>query len=220
MRRVVMTPTFAAGLGVVIAAGLASGAAPSVLRYGGPPDDGRPCAVKGCGPAGTGTLASAKPGRRLAGPVHSPAGKAAPDTHAILAAPRSPGDGQDPVVRYQTVRKDGNGGFQGQITLASRSGAGLPRQWRFRFTYPSGQIVSVWASGAVQRSAHAATVTGGQDPEGRSWGQDAQIGFTVYGPPGPPAGCTFAGQPCHYRVSQTGSYSGSTYGSGGYVPQG
>lgn len=207
-----MTPTFAAGLGVVIAIGIASGAAPHVLRYSGPPPDGgEPCAVKGCGVPGKGTLASAKPGRRLAGPVHSPAGRVAPATHAPSAAPHS-GAPAGLVVGYQTVREDENGGFQGEIMLASRSG--LPRHWTFRFTYPSGQIVSVWASGPVQRSTHAATVTGGQYLE-ESWGQYAQIGFTVSGHPGPPAGCTFGGQPCHYQVSQSGSYGGvSSYGGG------
>lgn len=203
-----MTPTFAAGLGVVIAIGMASGAAPSVLRYSGPPPDvGQPCAVKGCGVPGNGKLASARPGQRLAGPVHSPAGQATPATHPPLAAPYSGGL----VVVYQSVSEDGNGGFQGEITLASRNG--LPRHWRFRFTYPSGQIISVWASGSVQWSAHAATVTGGQYPE--EWGQYAQIGFTVSGHPGPPAGCTFGGQPCHYHVSQTGSHGGADSYSGG-----
>src|SRR5499426_4810998 len=49
VRRVVVTPTFAAGLGVVIAAVLAYPMTKTVISYGGaPPAGGQPCQVKGC----------------------------------------------------------------------------------------------------------------------------------------------------------------------------
>src|SRR5436189_3124642 len=65
VRRVVVTPTFAAGLGVVIAAGLAYPTTKTVISYGGtPPAGGEPCLVEGCAsPGGSGDLATARPGQ-------------------------------------------------------------------------------------------------------------------------------------------------------------
>src|SRR5215472_10252742 len=60
VRRVVVTPTFAAGLGVVIAAAMSYPMTRTVISYGGtPPVGGSPCQVADCGtgmPDGSGAL--------------------------------------------------------------------------------------------------------------------------------------------------------------------
>src|SRR5215475_15184098 len=68
VRRVVVTPTFAAGLGVVIAAGMAYPMTKTVISYGGaPPAGGEPCVTAGC-VGDSGELATASPGLRLETP--------------------------------------------------------------------------------------------------------------------------------------------------------
>src|SRR2546421_8912641 len=62
VRRVVVTPTFAAGLGVVIAAGMAYPMTKTVISYGGaPPAGGGARLTAGCGGDGSGGLAAAPP---------------------------------------------------------------------------------------------------------------------------------------------------------------
>src|SRR6516162_897424 len=82
VRRVVVTPTFAAGLGVVIAAGMAYPMTKTVISYGGaPPAGGGSCLTAGCVSEGNGDLATARPGERLETPpppATSPDPSAAP----------------------------------------------------------------------------------------------------------------------------------------------
>ena len=204
-----MTPTFATGLGVVIAAGLASNFSGSLLRYPTVPDTGMPCAVPACG-SGKGSPASARPGKRLLPPVHSPAPPVRPSGHHTSAA-RATAAAQGVVVMYQTLHEDGYGGFSGYILITSRTGQPLGN-WTFQFTYPSGQITGVWAGTPVSHGAHSATVTAAQAGAAGAGARQAQIVFTVSGPAGPPAGCSFDGRACQYTVSQ-GSVGG--FGGGG-----
>ena len=95
MRRVLVTPTFAAGLGIVIAAGLAYPMTRTVISYGGtPPAGGQPCRVNGCvsGTPGDGGLATASPGRQLA--TLSPA-----MTDPASSVPGASGDPVEVIVR-------------------------------------------------------------------------------------------------------------------------
>ena len=104
MRRVLVTPTFAAGLGIVIAAGLAYPMTRTVISYGGtPPAGGQPCRVNGCvsGTPGDGGLATASPGRQLATP--SPA--LTDPASSVPGASGAPASGQRPVMQYQTMRE-------------------------------------------------------------------------------------------------------------------
>src|SRR3989440_11447819 len=65
VRRVVVTPTFAAGLGVVIAAGMAYPMTKTVISYGGaPPAGGGACPDPGCVGGGRGGAAAARPRHR------------------------------------------------------------------------------------------------------------------------------------------------------------
>lgn len=189
MRRVVVTPTFAAGLGVVIAAVLAYPMARTVFRYSAP--DGQPCQLKRCGVGAQGNvpaLASAKPGLPLVTPTPSvsPASRT-PDpvgTHPY----RPPWHGQ-PVIDYQTVHQQ-MAAFVATLTVITPSR--LPSGgWRVGFTYPSATILSVWGGAVLSQSPHSVVVQGSQaGPQG------IRLRVEVTGRAGPPATCVFNGQPC------------------------
>src|SRR5215470_10346553 len=132
VRRVVVTPTFAAGLGVVIAAGMAYPMTKTVISYGGaPPAGGEPCLTAGCAGDGGG-LATASPGQRLEMPPPAatspdPAASPAPSGGGTVAA------GPPPVMQYQTLRQ-WESGFFGQVTITD-SGGSAQDGWQLRLTY-------------------------------------------------------------------------------------
>lgn len=186
MRRVVVTPTFAAGLGVVLAAVLAYPMTRTVISYGRePPAGGSPCQVKGCQPdvPGGGSLASATPGSRLVTP--RPA-------HLVP----SPGAaGGQAVMRYKTV-KHWPGGFTGEITIIPPAGSGSAN-WRIRLTYPSAQILRVAGGTWLHRGDHTAVVV----PYASKHSSHARDGSIVLyiaavGSPAPPSRCFYDGHAC------------------------
>jgi Cellulose binding domain len=198
MRRVVVTPTFAAGLGVVVAAVLAY-PMQTVFSYVAP-YAGRPggllCAQSGCGhqsrPAGQpspfgGGVRNPAPSR-AAGPGHDPA----------RASPGQPGGGAgQPELRYKIVSR-WRGGFWGQITITFPGPA--PAKWRLRFGYPAGHIVGINPDSYLQPGGHGAVVRstdypGAQGPGGRTF----RVGVGVQGEPAAPARCAFDGQACQIR---------------------
>ena len=189
MRRVLMTPTFAVGLGVVIAVALASSAS-QVIQF--TPYKGTPCPITGCTSDTPGTLASARPGTQL----QSPAG----GQQAVKPGFRASQPARDLVVTYSTLRQDSRG-FVGMIRLTSRSGQPL-RGWLFRFSYPAARILAVGGGTSASHGPHLATVISRQ--AAHRWGgiRDAIITFIVTGPPRPPASCTVNGRPCRYRVGR------------------
>jgi hypothetical protein len=187
-----VTPTFAAGLGIVIAAGLAAPVAGNVLHYNAAPDRGRPCPATGCrnlthGGAG---LATARPGVRVRTPAGQQDGRDQPSGSA------AGGTASQVRVRFRTMRGGGSD-WVGEMTLAGPPGRPLPR-WTLRFSYPSDQIVSVWRDGWVPHGRHSVTVSGaghrGGGPEQRS----GDITFVAVGRSGRPAHCTLNGQPCRF----------------------
>jgi Cellulose binding domain len=191
VRRVVVTPTFAAGLGVVIAAAMAYPMTKTVISYGGTPPAGEaPCMPDGCvsGTDGSGSPATASPGARLASP--SPA-----TTHLNPTAPFAPGTvaaGQ-PLMQYQTLRQ-WESGFIGQITISDLSGS-APANWQLRLAYDSARIIGVWGGRWSPSGDHTVLVTpdGG---DGNTRGGHVQVVVVVSGHPGPPSGCAFNGQAC------------------------
>ncbi|HEY6279859.1 MAG TPA: cellulose binding domain-containing protein [Streptosporangiaceae bacterium] len=192
LRRIVVTPTFAAGLGVVIAAIIAYPLTRTVISYGRePPTAGHPCLITGCATAtpGDGGLATAKPGRRLVPPHHK---------HHRAGTAGAAATGPRPVMTYQTVHQ-WPGGFVGQVVITMPAGP-VPASWQLRLSYQSGTITSVWGGSWAPRSPHTVTVTaGGQNDPGTQGGRsqgDVQIFLTVTGPPGPPSGCAFNGEAC------------------------
>jgi hypothetical protein len=199
VRRVVVTPTFAAGLGVVIAAAMAYPMTKTVISYGGrPPAGGAPCQLEGCvsGTDGSGSLATARPGAPLE--THSPAA-----THPGRAAPSAPGAvaaGQ-PLMQYQTLRQ-WDSGFIEQVTISVPSGS-VPANWQLRLAYSSARIIGVWGGRWTPSGDHAVLVTPDTaDGSSRTANGRVQVVVAVSGHPGPPSGCTFNGQAC--RISQSG----------------
>jgi Cellulose binding domain len=200
MRRVVVTPTFAAGLGVVIAAAMAYPMAKTVISYGGtPPAGGNPCLHDGCagGTDGSGSLATASPGAQLRSP--------SPTTDPDPAAPPAAGAGTvaagQPLMQYQTLRQ-WESGFIGQITISDVSGS-APANWQLRLAYDSARIIGVWGGRWSSSGDHAVLVTPDDgDGNSRTGNGHVQVVVVVSGHPGPPSGCTFNGQAC--RTSQSG----------------
>jgi Cellulose binding domain len=203
VRRVVVTPTFAAGLGVVIAAAMAYPMTKTVISYGGtPPVGGTPCQLDGCvgGTDGSGSLGTASPG--------SPVGTPSPaTTHPDPTAPLAPGTvaaGQ-PLMQYQTLRQ-WESGFIGQITISDLSGS-APANWQLRLAYDSARIIGVWGGRWSSSGDHAVLVTPDTgDGNSHAGNGHVQVVVVVSGQPGPPSGCTFNGQAC--RAGQSGQSGG------------
>jgi hypothetical protein len=201
-RRTVVTPTFAAGLGVVIAAVLAV-AFPlaNVISFGkGPQAGGSPCPVEGClstGGGGGGEPASVKPGRKLVTPAPGRL-----KAHGRTPAPSGtqPGGGKGapppggPAVQYKTVGQWPDE-FVEEIVLSPTAGASAT--WRLLLTYSSAHIVNVGGARWVPQGEHSVLVqplgAEGQPPAG---GGSIRIFVTVTGSPGPPSGCSLDGQAC------------------------
>jgi len=197
VRRVVVTPTFAAGLGVVIAAAMAYPMTKTVISYGGAPPAGEaPCtALEGCagGTDGNGSLATASPGAHL--PSSAPSA-----TQPALTGPGTVAAGQ-PLMQYQTLR-EWESGFIGQITISDLA-ASAPANWQLRLAYDSARVIGVWGGRWIRSGDHAVLVTpDGGDGNTRSGAGHIQVVVVVSGHPGPPSGCDFNGQAC--RISQSG----------------
>jgi len=206
VRRVVVTPTFAAGLGVVIAAAMSYPMTRTVISYGGTPPAGEnPCLVTGCGtgsPDGKGSLATASPGSHLASPAPAathpdPSATDAPGVSGPVAA------GPQPVMQYQTVH-EWQGGFIGQVTITVPGGT--PASWQLRLSYQSARIIGVWGGKSSLSGDHTVLVTpdGGDGPS-QDGGASIQVVLAVNGTPGAPSGCALNGRTC--RAGQAGEPS-------------
>jgi hypothetical protein len=202
MRRVVVTPTFAAGLGVVVAAVLAL-QMHTVFNYASP--NGTTCQTAGCGVnAQTG-------GHTASGPIHrlSPSGSAAThsgsngSTSHDKDAPADGGGGSSPVavapqLSYETASKE-DWGFDGTIVLTFKPQYAQQR-WRLRFSYPSARILRVWAGKYlhIQHSRHSALVATLNSPAHGGFPRLVRVSIEVAGRPGPPLQCSFNGHGCHF----------------------
>ena len=157
LRRVVVTPTFAAGLGVVVAAMLAY-PMQTVFSYVAP------------GASGPGGLVCAQDGCTH----HSGGGKPYPFGVGDGALPSSPGSAEpgndsprqhaggggasamaQPKMTYQVTRR-WQGGFLGQIIITF-PGA-VPPEWRLRIGYPARHILRTRPSSHLAPGGHAALV--------------------------------------------------------------
>jgi hypothetical protein len=202
MRRVVVTPTFAAGLGVVVAAVLAypmqtvfSYVAPGAIGQG-----GVLCRQGGCGHE-AGAKAKPAPFGIGGGTLNlSPPGAAGQDNDGAPATSGQGGSGGSttaalPQLSYKITSK-WQGGFWGQIIITF-SGT-VPANWHLRFGYPGGHILGMNPDSHLAPNGHAATVRaadypGGSGPGGRTFA----VGVGVQGVPTHPARCSFDGQACH-----------------------
>jgi hypothetical protein len=188
IRRLVVTPTFAAALGVVAAAVLAYPVTRTVISYGGtPPVGGHRCPVQGClalGGGGAGKPALANPGTRLAPPRPSSPRPSRTKSHSTA-----------PAVHYQTVRQ-WQGGFVEQVTISPPPGP-APVNWHLLLSYGSKPITDAWPGTWKLEGTHAILVDSGGFAGKRSEPGRIQVYLEVSGPPGPPAECSFDGQTCH-----------------------
>ena len=201
MRRVVVTPTFAAGLGVVVAAVLAY-PVQTVFSYVAPGATGRggmSCGREGCSHAGS----NVKPAPfGLGGGVINPS-PSRPVKRDHDGAPGIPGQqtggsggaAVQPRLSYKITSK-WQGGFWSQITITFPGD--VPANWRLRFGYPGGHILGMNPDSYLAPDGHAAVVrssdyAAGSGPDGRTFA----IGVGVQGLPTHPARCSFDGQACH-----------------------
>jgi hypothetical protein len=227
MRRVVVTPTFAAGLGVVVAAVLAypmqtvfSYVAPGALGRGGLVCDSNGCSHQPVpngkadpfGTGGSGALGQPQPGSAKqdndgAPSASKPAGSgggtsAKQDNDGAPSASKPAGSGGTttaarPQLSYKITSK-WQGGFWGQITITF-PGA-VPASWSLRFGYPGGHILGMNPDSHLAPNGHAVTVRSTDYSGGAGpGGRTFAVGVGVQGMPTHPARCTFDGRACHIR---------------------
>jgi len=202
MRRVVVTPTFAAGLGVVVAAMLAY-PMQTVFSYVAP------------GASGPGGLVCAQDGCTH----HSGGGKPYPFGVGDGAVPSSPGSAEpgndspgqhaaggggsaiaQPRMTYQVTGR-WQGGFWGRITITF-PGA-VPPGWRLRIGYPARHILRIKPSSShLGPGGHGALVrstdySSGWGPGGRSFA----VVVSVQGRPTRPGRCWLNGRHCHFGLN-------------------
>jgi hypothetical protein len=208
-RSLMVTPWFAAGAGIVIAAALAVDS-PSALTYA-PSGPDVNCHAGGCTGAAPGRgpdLATATPGLQIAtgaapgeGPAAGPGGASGP----------AGGSGAGPAYRvgYQILRRWPSG-FTALMTLPGNLGPGA---WTLQFTFASAHVDRVWgARWQPSGSGDGGTATGpwrwGAPGPGGNGGQGgnggagqlsgSQLMVSANGTPTSPSGCTLDGQSCRF----------------------
>ena len=237
MRRVVVTPTFAAGLGVVVAAVLAYPMR-TVFNYASP-NDGATCQVAGCG------IGSQPGGHTASGPTHRLSTHGAGGTRSgskgsAQGARHAPaggggGGGQPaaaaPQLSYQTASK-AHWGFNGTIVISFKPKL-AHQHWRLQFSYPSARILKVSAGSNIhiQHSQHTALVASLNSPAHGTVPRLVRVSIQVAGRPGPPGQCSFNGHGCHFggqhagQQGRTGAQGHKSKGDhkparGGHKPKG
>jgi hypothetical protein len=202
MRTLLVTPWFAAGVGILIAATIAL-AAPkrAVLSYG-PVDPGILCKHLSCASPvprhGPGSLASARPGIQLQLPRkirRAPAGSPAVSPAVTVrpsATPRS-ATAAEIAIHYMVLRH-GHGTFVSVITVQSSRKLGA---WSLGFVIPGARISDVWG-GTWQPSASGSggVVRGRPWPGARPGPGTAKLVIFATGRRRAPAGCTFDRKGC------------------------
>jgi hypothetical protein len=207
LRRLVITPTFAAGLGVVVAAFLAANMSRTVLHFSAP-IPGNQCTSGDCHvpkPHG-GTLASARPGVHITPSSPAATGQApalqpggTPSAAAGGGAPQ-PSVGTQPVtITYQQVEQ-WPGGFADQITISGLSGSRV-HSWSLAFGYPGSRVAGVqgarWEPGGPGAVVARGAIWPGSG-QVQSSADAVRLMVIVNGQPGAPSGCTLDGAPCRF----------------------
>ena len=183
--RAMVTPWFAAGAGVLIAAAiLLESPGRAVLSYGPPLDPGVTCRYQGCtaGPGGPGSQTTTQHGTKL----HPSPARAAAAGHAGRpghAARRSQVSSAGVTVSF-SAHQHGQAGFVGIITLvSSRRSLG---DWQLSFRVPGARIMAVqgaaWQPNQAQDGGMASWAGSGQGSSGRGPGGSGQDGSSQGGP--------------------------------------
>lgn len=218
MRRVVVTPTFAAGLGVVVAAVLAY-PMQTVFNYAAP--NAAPCPETSCAGVNTrdGGEPASVPGNQLSTPGPSATHAATKRSGSAARSGRPAGPGRHaqaalPELSYQTSGT-WHRGFDGTIVIKFRPRSARGN-WLLRFGYPSARILKVWGAGRyLSHGTHSAAVASWDWPSQDASGRLLQISIGVAGHSGPPHWCLFNGRPCHV-IQRPGDQRGPGPGGSGH----
>jgi hypothetical protein len=184
-----MTPWFAAGAGIVIAAAMAVDSQ-AALTYA-PSGPALRCSVSGCASPAPGhpDLATAHPGVALKTPGAQPAG-----AEAASSGPR-PGAEAGYQLGYQVIRR-WHSGFVAMITMP---GDLKPGTWSLQFAFPSARIDRVW--GARWQPSHngdGGTARGAWQRRGLGRPGARQLTVSATGTPTDPSHCRLDGISCGY----------------------
>jgi hypothetical protein len=189
-----VTPWFAAGAGIVIAAALAVDS-PAALTYV-PADPAVHCPVTGCpgaAPTRGPDVAAATPGVPLS------AGSA-PRAGAAPGLPRRGGAGAAYQVGYRVARRWPSG-FLATITMPEDL---RPGPWSLQLAFPSARVERVWgARWQPSGNGNAGTVTGPWPGNGRGRGGagpsgDGQVMISATGTATTPSACRLDGVSCRF----------------------
>ncbi len=197
-----VTPTFAAGLGVIVAATLAATMTKTVLHFSSPVP-GQECAAGPCGQHG-GSLASAHPGVLITTTPGHPQSAGSGAGGSRLRG----GAAGHPVISYQLAQQ-WPGGFTARITIA-----GLPAgTWRLAFGYPGVRILGVQGARWQPSGAGSGVVEGDASPSPDGYGQATfMVSAEGEGPGRRPASCTLNGAPCTFASPGDGQYGHGHFG--------
>jgi hypothetical protein len=173
-RSLMLTPWFAAGAGLMIAAAVAVDSPPA-LTYG-PAAPGLRCPAGGCTSLAQGHrpgLAAAGPGVELRDPGPNAGGAAA------AAGPYQ-------RLEYQIITHR----WPGFVVVITLPGGLKPGSWSLQFGFPAARID--WVRGALWQ------------PSGNGWagtatGRAHRLAVWAAGEPTAPSGCRLDGQPCGFR---------------------
>jgi hypothetical protein len=207
LRRLVVTPTFAAALGVVVAAFLAANMSRTVLHFSAP-IPGNQCSSGDCHvqQPHAGTLASARPGVPItpsdpaaSGPAPAPRPGGTVPAGGGSDAPQPSVSSQPVSITYQQV-EHWPGGFADQITISGLNGT-RARVWSLAFGYPGAHIDGVQGARWEPGSGGTGVARGVTWPglgQTRSPAAPVRLMVIVDGQPTPPSGCTLDGAPCAF----------------------
>jgi hypothetical protein len=191
LRILVVTPQFAAGAGIVIAAMLAVDMPHAALSYG-PNPEVRTCAPGSCATTkpSPGGLATSDPSVKL-----RPARPKAAALHAVQAVRKPEQAGPEVDIRYQTIRTSPSG-FVGMIVISSRQKLG---SWNLAFTFSAARVEHVWGGQwQPDGTGGGGVVTGQPWPwPGQTAGSPRVVVFAT-GAPSKPVSCTFDGATCTF----------------------
>jgi Cellulose binding domain len=198
----VVTPQFAAGAGIVIAAMLAVDVPHASLTYG-PNPPVRECAEHSCtSKAAPGGLATAKPSIKLKTPRRRPhqaatTGTAGTTGSAASAGATGTGGGSQPTaaIEYRTIRVS-DSGFVSMITIKSRRSLDA---WTLMFTFSDARVQRVWgAAWQPDSNGHGGVATGQPWPWPGQKPSAARIVIFASGSSARPASCSFNGASCSF----------------------